>query len=75
VLAHICITVSGNGRESLPIMVRENQKQYWDLTDEERALLVEEFDAEKPSAPVPRLTSRAKVNDAKHTINRVEREV
>jgi hypothetical protein len=71
----IALIITGNGRDSLSKMVHENKEEYYKLTAEEKELLVKEFDAEKPSAPVPRLTNRAKVNDAKHTINHVEQEV
>ena len=64
-----------HGREALPELVRRKHEAYLKTTDQERQALVNEFDAERPARKVPRLTNKAKVQDAKHTISRIENEV
>ena len=58
-----------HGREALPDLVRCKRQAYLDITDQERQALVDEFEAERPARKVPRLTNKAKVQDAKHTIS------
>jgi hypothetical protein len=64
-----------HGHKALPELVHRKHPAYLQTTDQERQALVNKFEAERPVRKVPRLTNKAKVQDAKHTISRIENEV
>jgi|HubBroStandDraft_3_1064219.scaffolds.fasta_scaffold75692_2 polyhydroxyalkanoate synthesis regulator phasin len=72
-----CISGSNlQGKEVLQDLVRHHRNEYDQLTRQQQAELVHEFEEHKSTkATALRISSKARVTDVNHTLRAVEQEV